>query len=87
MLESGGMAAIHSACDREGGERVALKVLHPHLATCASMRGRLRREVEAASQLRHLRALVAYELHELGPIRARCVLVPRSDGNGAVRRR
>ena len=65
ILGRGGMATVYLAHDRLRGERVALKVLHPHLADDPSMRARLRREVLAAARLRHPGALVANELHEL----------------------
>ncbi len=52
-IGDGGMAtvyyAIHTALDRP----VVLKVLHPHLARDADMRGRFRREAETAAQLVH----------------------------------
>ncbi len=65
VLGSGGMATVYLCDDRVRGERVALKVLHAHLADDAAMRGRLRREVVAAGRIRHPAALVAHELHEL----------------------
>jgi tRNA A-37 threonylcarbamoyl transferase component Bud32 len=65
ILGRGGMATVWLAVDRLRGERIALKVLHDHLAAQPSMRARLRREVLAAARLRHPRALVAHELHEL----------------------
>lgn len=64
-LGRGGMATVWLAQDRLRGERVALKVLHDHLATEPAMRARLRREVQAAGRVRHPCALVAHELHEL----------------------
>ncbi|MCB9795172.1 MAG: protein kinase [Alphaproteobacteria bacterium] len=65
VLGEGGMATVYLAQDRLREERVALKLLHRHLAASPSMRARLRREVIAASHLRHPNALVAHELHEL----------------------
>ncbi len=65
VLGSGGMATVYLARDRVRGERVALKVLHDHLARDPAMRDRLRREVVAAARLRHPGALVAHELHDL----------------------
>ena len=65
-LGRGGMATVYLARDRVRGERVALKVLHDHLAHDPAMRERLRREVVAAARLRHPGALVAHELHDLG---------------------
>ncbi len=64
-LGRGGMATVWLAEDRTRGERVALKVLHAHLADDPEARARLSREVRAASRIRHPSVLVAHELHEL----------------------
>jgi hypothetical protein len=64
-LGRGGMATVYLALDRTRGERVALKVLHEHLAADAGGRARLGREIRAASRLRHPRVLVAHEIHEI----------------------
>ncbi len=71
VLGRGGTATVYLALDRVRQEQVALKVLHDHLASSASMRERLRLEVTMASHFRHPNALTAHELHE-------------SDGNLAV---
>jgi len=65
VLGRGGMATVYLAQDRSGGERVALKLLHAHLAADPSARHRLEREVEAAHRLDHPGVLVARELVEL----------------------
>ena len=65
VLGRGGMATVYLALDRVRAERVALKVLHDHLAQDPAMRDRLHREVVAAARLRHPGALVAHELHDL----------------------
>lgn len=64
ILGDGGMATVHLAHDTVRDERVALKVLHPHLARDPNMRARLRRELRAAGRIRHDAALVPHELHE-----------------------
>ncbi|MFZ5479755.1 MAG: protein kinase domain-containing protein [Myxococcota bacterium] len=64
-LGAGGMATVYLARDRVRDERVALKVVHAHLAADAGVRERLRREVRAAARVRHPGALAAFELHEL----------------------
>jgi eukaryotic-like serine/threonine-protein kinase len=66
VLGQGGMATVYLAHDRVRQGEIALKVLHQHLSHRQSMRERMRREVVAASRLRHPHALVAYELLELG---------------------
>ncbi len=65
-LGRGGMATVYLAHDRVRDHKVAVKVLHDHLAHDPSMRRRLRREVHAASLVRHEAALVAYDLHANG---------------------
>ncbi len=65
VLGRGGMAVVYLARDRVRDERVALKVLHAHLAALPQSRARLRRELAAAGRIRHPRALVASELFEL----------------------
>ena len=60
-IGSGGMATVYLARDRVRNTRVALKVLHAHLADQPGMQARLRREIEAASRLRHPAALVAWD--------------------------
>ena len=64
-LGRGGMAVVYLARDRTRGERVALKVLHQHLAADSGARARLVREVRAAGRIRHPGVLVAHEIHEL----------------------
>ncbi len=66
VIGRGGMATVYLATDRLRGERIALKVLHEHLANTPSMRARLRREVVASGRIRHPNALVALDIHEVG---------------------
>jgi len=65
-LGRGGMATVYLAHDTVRNDKVAVKVLHDHLAHDPSMRRRLRREVRAASLVRHEAALVAHDLHPVG---------------------
>lgn len=65
-LGRGGMATVYLAHDTVRDEKVAVKVLHDHLAHDPSMRRRLQREVHAAGLVRHEAALVAYDLHQVG---------------------
>lgn len=64
-LGRGGMATVWLAQDRTRGERVAVKILHPHLANDVSARARLRRELQAAGLVRHESVLAPWDLLEL----------------------
>ncbi|MFO8074473.1 MAG: protein kinase [Polyangia bacterium] len=57
----GGMAVVYRARDTELGREVALKLLHPHLASHEEARNRFRREAQAVARLRH-RGVV--EIHD-----------------------
>jgi len=61
-IGSGGSGTVYSALDTTVGQKVAIKVLHPHLVDSRS-RERLRREVRAARP-GHANAVAVYELHE-----------------------
>ena len=53
FVGSGGVGSVHSAQDMQTGERVALKLLHPHLMSNLSIRERFRREARSAARLSH----------------------------------
>ncbi len=65
VVGRGGSATVYLAEDRLRGTRVALKVVHPHLAADPDARRRLRREVAAAAHLGGEGLLVPFDLHEL----------------------
>ena len=52
LLGSGGMGAVYEATDTRNGARVAIKLLHPHLAADESFRDRFNREAHVAALLR-----------------------------------
>ena len=52
LLGSGGMGAVYEATDGRSGARVAIKLLHAHLAADQSFRDRFNREAHVASLLR-----------------------------------
>ena len=53
LLGTGGSASVFAAVDVRDESAVALKILHPHLATDVSAREALFREARAAAGLRH----------------------------------
>jgi serine/threonine-protein kinase len=52
-LAAGGMGAVYQATQRSTGERVAVKVLHPHFASDGDIRRRFRRESSVLAALDH----------------------------------
>ncbi len=60
-IASGGMAEVWEAHDDILGRRVAVKVLHSHLATDASFLARFRREAIAAARLAHPNVVATYD--------------------------
>lgn len=54
LLGSGGTASVYEAFDVEAGGLVALKMLHPHLATVPGARAAFLREAERARRVEHL---------------------------------
>jgi len=52
-IGSGGMAVVYRAVDTVLGREVAVKVMHPHLASREESRRRFFREAQAVARLRH----------------------------------
>lgn len=61
-LGSGGMGDVYRATRMLIGDSVAIKVLHPHLATDAQAAERFRREAVTATQLRHRNIVALYDV-------------------------
>ncbi|MEN9714036.1 MAG: hypothetical protein RLZZ164_700 [Actinomycetota bacterium] len=53
LVARGGMATVYAAIDLRLDRRVALKVVHPHLAADASFRDKFVREAKIAARLAH----------------------------------
>lgn len=53
LLGSGGMANVYDGMDSRLGRRVAIKLLHPDLATDPAFRLRFRHEAQAAARMSH----------------------------------
>ncbi|MCI0521963.1 MAG: tetratricopeptide repeat protein, partial [Chloroflexi bacterium] len=60
-LGSGGMAAVYAARDALLDRRVAIKVIHPHLAQEGSFADRFRQEARLVSALRHPHIVRLYD--------------------------
>jgi serine/threonine protein kinase len=52
-LGKGGMGSVYAATDTQTGQRVAIKVLAPHLAVAEGFRERFEAEIESLKTLRH----------------------------------
>ncbi len=63
-LGCGGFATVHRARDTARGHAVALKVLHPHLATDAETRARFHREAQSLARVTHPNIVRIYEAGE-----------------------
>ena len=59
LLGSGGMADVYQAWDLELDESIAVKVLHPAIATRESMVGRFKKEIRLARKIGLKKARVA----------------------------
>jgi tRNA A-37 threonylcarbamoyl transferase component Bud32 len=57
----GGMSVVYKARDPALGRSVALKVLHPHLASRAESRERFEREAQAVARLHHPNILEVFD--------------------------
>jgi serine/threonine-protein kinase len=60
-IGKGGMAVVYRALDTTLKREVALKLLHPHLASHIESRKRFRREAQAVSRLKHPAILETYD--------------------------
>jgi eukaryotic-like serine/threonine-protein kinase len=63
LIASGGMAQVWEAIDEVLSRRVAVKLLHPHLAADAVFVARFRREAVAAARLVHPSIVAIYDTY------------------------
>src|SRR5687768_13475600 len=61
QLGQGGMSVVYKGLDTQLEREVAVKVLHPHLATKDESRRRLSREAKAVAKLRHPNILEVFD--------------------------
>ncbi|MCX6456824.1 MAG: Stk1 family PASTA domain-containing Ser/Thr kinase [Actinobacteria bacterium] len=61
LLATGGMATIYSAVDTRLDRKVAVKIMHPHLAQDEDFVGRFIREAKAAASLSHPNIVVVQD--------------------------
>lgn len=62
----GGMSTVYLATDLRLGRNIALKILHPHLATDEAFIARLGREAQSAASLSHPHVVQIHD-HGVGP--------------------
>lgn len=60
-LGKGGMATVYLAMHKNLGRKVAVKVMHPHLAADREARIRFEREAKAVARLEHVNILQIYD--------------------------
>ncbi len=65
-LGRGGMAEVYKGYHPNLNRRVAIKILHPHLADEVDFIGRFRREAQAVAQLRHPHIMQVYDFDAEG---------------------
>lgn len=61
QLGQGGMSVVYKGFDTTLSREVAVKVLHPHLASKPDSRKRLEREAQAVARLRHTNILEVFD--------------------------
>jgi TolB-like protein len=69
-LGSGGMGIVYKARDRETGDTVALKVLHPSVAGRADLVERLTMELRLARKITHKNVCRVYDINRVGQVAA-----------------
>lgn len=65
-VANGGMSTVYLAKDLRLNRNIALKILHPHLATDNAFIGRLSREAQSAASLSHPHVVQIHD-HGVGP--------------------
>jgi serine/threonine protein kinase/tetratricopeptide (TPR) repeat protein len=65
-LGAGGMGVVYRAYDKEIGEEIALKVLHPDVAVDEKSVERFRNEIKLARRITHKSVCRMHELHQDG---------------------
>jgi len=65
-LGAGGMGIVYRAYDKEVGEEIALKVLHPDIAVDEKTVDRFRNEIKLARKITHKNVCRMHELHQDG---------------------
>ena len=65
-LGAGGMGIVYRAYDKQVGEEIALKILHPEIALDERTVDRFRNEIKLARRISHRNVCRMHELHEDG---------------------
>jgi tetratricopeptide (TPR) repeat protein len=85
-LGSGGMGVVYRAYDKEIGEEIALKVLHPDIALDQRTVDRFRNEIKLARKITHKNICRMHELHQDGKqLFITMEYVPGQDLKGLIR--
>src|SRR5690625_6366995 len=64
LIARGGMATVHRGHDQRLDRVVALKIMHPHLATDEDFRRRFGREARSAARLAHRNVVGVFDQGE-----------------------
>ena len=65
-LGAGGMGIVYRAYDKQVGEEIALKILHPEIALDERTVDRFQNEIKLARRISHRNVCRMHELHEEG---------------------
>jgi serine/threonine protein kinase len=85
-LGAGGMGIVYRAFDKEVGEEIALKVLHPDIALDERTVERFRNEIKLARKITHKNVCRMHELHQDGKqLFITMEYVPGQDLKGLIR--
>jgi len=86
-LGAGGMGQVYRAFDKEIGEEIALKILHPEIALNERTVDRFRNEIKLARKISHRNVCRMFDLHEeAGMFFITMEYVPGEDLKTLVRR-
>ncbi len=80
LLGEGGMGAVYTAIDLQLDRKVAVKMLHSHLATHGELVARFLREARAVGRIGHSNIVQISDAYPVVPADAASSFVPNGDG-------